>query len=113
MEKMLPGEIAAAARKVLNHLEPRRETPLLALRAVWSEDERSFYMGLGDLILQGQVMLQEREGVIWVVRGSAPAPGPPCRPGSTPGDELPICGACPSLLDACPSAGSARLMLAA
>ncbi len=126
---MLQREIEAAARKVLIHLEGRRETALFALHEAWTEDERSFYMGLGALILQRRVMLQERQGTIWVVRESgwrgiewrdlsaglrsAPALCPPCREGFGPQDEPPVCGTCPSLLDACPSGGSARLLLAA
>jgi hypothetical protein len=129
VEKMLQREIEAAARKLRNHLEPRGETSLLALHEAWTEDERSFYMGLGALILQRHVGLQERQGTIWVVRGSewtaigwrqlsagsriAPALCPLCREGFGPGGELSICITCPSLLDACPSGGSARLLLAA
>lgn len=129
MEKMEPHEIRMAAGKLLTCLDPRRETALFALHEAWTEDERSFYMGLGALILQRQVMLQERQGTIWVVRGSewssvswrqlsagtrsGPTFRPPCRVGRGPDGEPPVCGTCPSLLDACPSGGSARLLLAA
>ncbi len=116
VEKMDAHEIRMAAGKVLSSLTPRGKLPILVLRKGWPEDELSFYMGLGALILQHQVALQEWEGTIWVVRdgeGEIAASLQPCRSGVTPGGDSSICTACPSLLDSCPSGGSARLLLAA
>ncbi len=112
MEKMNPHEIRMAAGKVLSSLTPRGMLPVLVLRKGWPEDEQSFYMGLGALILQHRVTLREREGAIWVVREDE-REVQPCRAGFTTGRDLSICTACPSLLDSCPSGGSACLLLAA
>ncbi len=124
---MLPYEIDAAARKVLTYLVQREETPLLALHEVWAEDERSFYMGLGTLILQHRVRLEERRGTIWVIHEgkgntlmrsslsvalrTAASRRPPCREDFAPERSPACCGTCPRLFESCPSL--AQLLLAA
>ncbi len=127
MERMLQREIDAAARQVLMHLEPRREASLPALHETWTGGERSFYMGLGALILRRQVRLEERRGTIWLVHGTGEAAEwkdcaaalrtaaslHSCEERLKPAGEFSMCITCPGLLGACPSGGFTRLLLAA
>jgi hypothetical protein len=129
MKRMAQDEIDAAARKILVHLVQREEAQLLALHEAWVEDERSFYMGLGTLILRHQIRLEERGGMIWVIQGgiwktlkrsnlsaalrAAASRCSPCREGFMPEGNLACCGTCPRLLEFCPSGGLAQLILAA
>lgn len=68
MEKMMRHEIEAAAREILGYLESHGDAPVMAVKIALGKRELYFYMGLGDLILQHQVAIQERDGVFWTVR---------------------------------------------
>ena len=68
MEKMMRSEIEAAARDILGYLESHGDAPVIDLKSALGKRELYFYMGLGDLILQHQVAIQEREGAFWAVR---------------------------------------------
>ncbi len=63
------SEIEAAAREILGYLESHGDAPVMGLKGALGKRELYFYMGLGDLILQHQVAIQEREGAFWAVRG--------------------------------------------
>jgi hypothetical protein len=66
---MMQGEIETAAREILDYLKSHGEVPVIAAKNALAKRELHFYMGLGNLILQGQVAIQERDGVFWAIRG--------------------------------------------
>jgi hypothetical protein len=65
---MMQGEIETAAREILDYLESHGEVPVIAAKNALGKRELHFYMGLGNLILQSQVTIQERGGVFWAIR---------------------------------------------
>ncbi len=72
MEKMMRAEIEAAAQEILGYLETHGDAPVLAVKHALGRSELYFYMGLGDLILERRVNIQEREGGFWAIH-CAPA----------------------------------------
>ena len=68
MEMMKHHEIRAAAGRILGYLEAHGDAPILAMKDDLTNSELQFYMGLGDLILQHQVVIQERQGAFWATR---------------------------------------------
>lgn len=73
MEAMMRSEIEAAAREILDHLDRHGDAPVLAMKITLGRPELYFYMGLGDLILQHRVTIQERRGVFWAIHMSPQA----------------------------------------
>jgi hypothetical protein len=73
MEKMMRFEIEAAAREIMDYLTAHGDMPVLGVKNALGKRELYFYMGLGDLILQHRIMIQEREGVFWAVHTSPQA----------------------------------------
>ena len=67
------SEIEAAARDILGYLESHGDVPVMAVKIALDKRELYFYMGLGDLILQHQVAIQEREGAFWAIRSTQAA----------------------------------------
>jgi hypothetical protein len=67
MEKMMRHEIEAAAREILGFLDGHGDAPVMAVKNALGRRELYFYMGLGELILQHRVVIQEREGVFWAI----------------------------------------------
>ena len=68
MEKMMRHEIEAAAREILEYLESYGDTPVLLMKDHLGKPELYYYMGLGDLILQHRVSIQECQGAMWAIR---------------------------------------------
>ena len=67
VEKMMRHEIEAAAREILGFLDGHADAPVMAVKNALGKRELYFYMGLGELILQHRVVIQEREGVFWAI----------------------------------------------
>ena len=65
MEKMMRSEIEAAAREIMEYLDAHGDMPVLAIKSALGRPELHFYMGLGELILQSRVLIQESDGVFW------------------------------------------------
>ena len=72
MKKMRQPEINTAARRILGYLQARGDAPVLAMKDDLGNSELQFYMGLGDLILQRRVAIQERRGTFWATHHSRP-----------------------------------------
>ncbi|HSB82629.1 MAG TPA: hypothetical protein VLM91_27955 [Candidatus Methylomirabilis sp.] len=70
MEKMGQAEIKTAARRILGYLEAHGDAPILAMKDDLKNPQLQFYMGLGDLILEHRVSLQERQGAFWATPSS-------------------------------------------
>jgi hypothetical protein len=68
VEKMRQHEIKTAARRILGYLEAHGDAPVIAMKDDLRNPEVQFYMGLGDLILQRRITLQERQGAFWATR---------------------------------------------
>jgi hypothetical protein len=73
VEKMMRHEIEAAAREILGFLDAHGDAPVMGVKNALGKRELYFYMGLGDLILEHRVAIQEREGVFWAVRATQTA----------------------------------------
>ncbi len=73
MEKMMRSEIEAAAREIMDYLTAHGDMPVLAAKNALGKRELYFYMGLGDLILQHRIVIQERDGVFWAIHASPQA----------------------------------------
>jgi hypothetical protein len=67
MEKMMRPEIEAASREIMDYLDAHGDLPIPAVKSALGKRELYFYMGLGELILQHRVSIQEREGALWAV----------------------------------------------
>jgi hypothetical protein len=65
VEKMMRSEIEAAAREIMEYLDAHGDMPVLAIKDALGRRELYFYMGLGELILQSRVLIQESDGVFW------------------------------------------------
>lgn len=65
VEKMMQSEIEAAAREIMDYLDAHGDLPVLAIKSALGRRELHFYMGLGELILQSRVLIQESDGVFW------------------------------------------------
>jgi len=74
VEKMRQREIRTAARRILGYLEAHGDAPVIAMKDDLRNPEVQFYMGLGDLILQRRITLQERQGAFWVTQSSTSRP---------------------------------------
>lgn len=68
MERMMRPEIEAAAREISEYLDAHGDAPVLAIKTALGRHELCFYMGLGDLILEHRVTIQEREGAFWAIQ---------------------------------------------
>jgi hypothetical protein len=68
VEKMKQQEIKTAARQILGYLESHGDAPVIGMKVDLRNPEIQFYMGLGDLILQRRVTLQERQGSFWATQ---------------------------------------------
>ncbi len=68
MEKMKRQEIKTAARRIMGYLEAHGDAPIFAMKNDLKNPETQFYMGLGDLILERRVTLQERQGTFWATQ---------------------------------------------
>jgi hypothetical protein len=68
VEKMKQQEIHSASRRILGYLEAHGDAPIFAMKDDLMNPEMQFYMGLGDLILQHQVAIQERQGSFWATK---------------------------------------------
>lgn len=73
MEKMMRSEIEAAAREIMDYLTAHGDMPVLAAKNALGKRELYFYMGLGDLILQHRIVIQERDGVFWAIHATPQA----------------------------------------
>ncbi len=67
------SEIEAAAREIMDYLTAHGDMPVLAAKNALGKRELYFYMGLGDLILQHRIVIQERDGVFWAIHASPQA----------------------------------------
>ena len=65
---MMRWEIDAAAKEIMEYLETQGDSPVLLMKDHLRKPELYFYMGLGNLILQHQVGIQQCEGAFWAVR---------------------------------------------
>ena len=73
MEKMMRSEIEAAAREIMDYLTAHGDMSVLAAKNALGKRELYFYMGLGDLILQHRIVIQERDGVFWAIHATPQA----------------------------------------
>ncbi len=56
------SEIEAAAQEIWEYLGGHGDAPVLTIKNALGRHELCFYMGLGDLILEHRITIQEREG---------------------------------------------------
>lgn len=70
VEKLMRSEIEAAAQEIMDYLDAHGDLPVLAIKDALGRRELSFYMGLGELILQYRVLIQESDGVFWARRAA-------------------------------------------
>ena len=72
VERMTQHEISTESRRILGYLEAHGEAPILVMKDDLRDPQVQFYMGLGDLILQGRVTLQEHQGAFWATQHARP-----------------------------------------
>jgi len=73
VEQMMRFEIEAAAREIMDYLDAHGDMPVLGVKNALGRRELYFYMGLGELILQRRVLIQERDGVFWAIHATPQA----------------------------------------
>ena len=73
VEKMMRSEIEAASREIMDYLDAHGDMPVLGVKNALGRRELYFYMGLGDLILQHRIVIQERDGVFWAIHATPQA----------------------------------------
>jgi hypothetical protein len=66
--RMTQQDFRTAPRRILRDLEAHGEAPILVMKGVLGDPQVRFYMGLGDLILERRVILQERQGSFWATQ---------------------------------------------
>jgi hypothetical protein len=64
---MMRFEIEAASREIVDYLDAHGDMPVLGVKNALGMRELYFYMGLGELILQHRILIQERDGVFWAI----------------------------------------------
>jgi hypothetical protein len=73
VEQMMRSEIEAASREIINYLDAHGDMPVLGIKNALGRRELYFYMGLGELILEHRVLIQERDGVFWAIHAAPQA----------------------------------------
>jgi hypothetical protein len=68
---MTQHEIRTASRRILGYLEDHGEAPILVMKDDLRDPQLQFYMGLGDLILQGRVTFHEHQGAFWATQSAS------------------------------------------